>query len=593
MQFANPFYFFLAILIAFVILLYFFRKQYHAIINPSNLLWKQVMNEWQASPWLKKLQQNLIFWLQIIALTFLMLALVKPFWNAEKVKGEHLIWIVDTSASMSAVKDKQTILNASKTSMLEMVDRLNGQNVTIINAGIKPVILLNSETDKTVIRKKIKELEVTYEHENIEKAVRLADSLSANLDAAVHIFSDGVKKNALGTTKGKADYEIHNFRVTNDNISLLSFGVAENNHRISGLAVIENQGDKPKSVLFQVKNDDTILFKKNLKIPAGERLAIEIPALPEVRFYQAAINAKDAYAADNELTGVYTEMNPAVYALGEVNPFFIKGLETIGIPAIQLERKNAADMKESGIILAEGIALNELPRLPAIYINKPKDPKARIELKDPILCTPSPLTEFVEMEKTYIKYAYPPVNGKYKNLVVSGEHPLVQTGMRGGQPVILLNFSLENTDWPLHPGFPIFLYNSYQWLTKQTGFLGYFQPGEEKWLQLDNKNGLLEVFNEAGESLTSFHLDKENFRAPNKPGIYQAVTDGKINYFSVLLDDREKKLNRNPSFSINHAKAQEQIKTEGKNDAVWFGLSLIVFLVLLLEWEVYRRGFRG
>ncbi|WP_312469283.1 BatA and WFA domain-containing protein [Neobacillus sp.] len=589
MYFTNTLFFILVILIALVVLLYFFRKQYTAVINPSNLLWQQAMNEWNASPWIQKLQHNLLFWLQIAALTLLMLALAKPVWLSEGVKGEQIIWIVDTSATMSAVKADKPLIEQSKQQMKQMVDRLNGQEVTVIIAGEKPKILLNRETNAGLIHRTIAGLTVTYDHENIEKAVKLAESLVQNSETVIHLFSDSVKKEDIQADLDNIPYEIHNADGIQDNVAILSFGVAGKEKRISGLAVLENQGKKSKTIPFVITSEDSIDYQQEVTIPPGKQVVINVPDLPQRRFYQAKIKAGDQYAADNELTAVYTVFNPTIHALGGVNPFFIKGMETLGFKTVQLDQNRALGLKDSGIILAEGLPVVDLPKMPTIYINNKQTEDELIELKEPITSTDSPLTEYVDIDKTYIKYATSPIKGNWENVVTSGNHPLIQTGTLNGQPVILVNFSLENTDWPLHPGFPIFLYNSYQWLSKQTGFLGYFQPGEEKWLQLETKKSVLEIYNSAGKSLSSLQLNKENFKAPYKPGIYQAVADGQVYYFSVLLDDREKKPETAPSFILNSSKTYDSEQTLKPNESLWFWLTLCVLLLLMMEWEVYRR----
>ncbi|CAH2713282.1 hypothetical protein BACCIP111895_00417 [Neobacillus rhizosphaerae] len=589
MYFTNTLFFILVILIALVVLLYFFRKQYTAVINPSNLLWQQAMNEWNASPWIQKLQHNLLFWLQIAALTLLMLALAKPVWLSEGVKGEQVIWIVDTSATMSAVKAEKSLIEQSKQQMKQMVDRLNGQEVTVIIAGEKPKILLNRETNSSLIRRTIAGLTVTYDHENIEKAVKLAESLVQNSETVIHLFSDSVKKEDIQADLDNIPYEIHNADGIQDNAAILSFGVAGKEKRISGLAVLENQGKKSKTFPFVITSEDSIDYQQEVTIPPGKQVVINVPDLPQRRFYQATIKAGDQYAADNELTAVYTVFNPTIHALGGVNPFFIKGLETLGFKTVQLDQNRSLGLKDSGIILVEGLPLDDLPKMPTIYINNKQPESELFELKEPITSTDSPLTEFVDFDKTYIKYATSPIKGNWENVVTSGNHPLIQSGTLNGQPVILVNFSLENTDWPLHPGFPIFLYNSYQWLSKQTGFLGYFQPGEEKWLQLETKKSVLEIYNTAGKSLSSLQLNKENFKAPYKPGIYQAVADGQVYYFSVLLDDREKKPETAPSFILNSSKTYDSEQTLKPNESLWFWLTLCVLLLLMMEWEVYRR----
>ncbi|WP_242485302.1 vWA domain-containing protein [Peribacillus sp. TH27] len=125
MHISNPLFFLLIIFIAAVILFYFFRKQYETTTISSNLLWEQVLNEWQASPWLHKLQHNLLFWLQILVLLLLMFSLVRPFWFQKGIPGDHLILIIDTSATMSAKDGELTRFEKAKQELMEMLKEVD------------------------------------------------------------------------------------------------------------------------------------------------------------------------------------------------------------------------------------------------------------------------------------------------------------------------------------------------------------------------------------------------------------------------------------------------------------------------------------
>lgn len=587
MIFLFPWFFLLSFFIAAVILFYFFRKHYDERKISSNLLWEQVLNEWQASPWLKKLQQNLLFWLQILALLLLMFALVRPFWMQNVLKGEHLIFIIDPSASMSAECEDSTRFTQAKEELLGLAGKLNGQEVTLIKAGVKPEILLSKETDERKIKKSINGLELSYDHEEMEKSVNLAVSLSTGKDTSIHIFSDSVNKKVLS---GVEQYiEVHNIGEETTNVSLLSFGVAPVGNQISGVAVLENQSQKKIELTFQIHSEKELLFEQQVTVNAGEQLVQQIPALPEKPYYEASINAEDGYEVDNRLTSIFTEANPTIYTIGDVNPFAVKGFQTLGVEVVQTDAKNI-DPSMNGIFITEAGSLKELPEQPLILFHSSKD---KIKLNEPVTAKNDSLLQYVDYEKIYIGSAFKALDGDWETVLKSGQLPLIQKGKQNGQPMIVVNFDLTDSDWPLQPGFPIFLYNSYQWLSQQTDFLGYFGPGEEKSLNVSEGASLWAIYDGEDENLYTLDLQKESFKAPYLPGTYQAVANDKITYFSVLIDEREKHPTVEPSFKMNELKIQENGETKSRNDQLWFWLALIALVFIIIEWEVYRRGFRG
>jgi hypothetical protein len=587
MQFLFPWFFLLSFFIAAVILFYFFRKQYEEKKISSNLLWEQVLNEWQASPWLKKLQQNLLFWLQLLALLLLMFALVRPFWLQKDLQGEHLIFIIDPSATMSAQYEDTTRFDYAKEELLNLAGMLSGQEVTLIKAGEKPEILLSKETDKAAIKKSINELELSYEHEMMEKAVNLAVSLSTGKDTSIHIFSDSVSKDVLAGVEQQV--EVHNVGKELANVSLLSFGVAPVGEEISGVAVLENQSSKEQMLSFQIHSEKELLFEEKVTVKGLEHFVLQIPSLLEKPYYEATIVNDDGYQVDNKLTSIYTESNPPIYTIGDVNPFAVKGFQTLGVEVLQTDSKNV-DESMDGIFITETSSLKNQPEQPLILFNSSKE---KIKLTEPLMAEDDLLLQYVDHEKIYIASASKELDGDWETILMSGSIPLIQKGNRDGKPLIVVNFDLTDSDWPLQPGFPIFLYNSYQWLSQQTDFLGYFGPGEEKWLNVSEGSSSWSIYDGEDEILYTLDLAKESFKAPFLPGTYQAVADDKINYFSVLIDEREKHPAFEKSFKMNVQESQVKGETKNRNDQLWFWLALIALLLITIEWEVYRRGFRG
>lgn len=587
MQLLNPWYFLLSSFILAVILFYFFRKQYEERSVSSNFLWEQVLNEWQASPWLKKLQQNLLFWLQLVALILLMFSLVRPFWLENAVKGDHIIIIIDPSATMSAKFEASSRFEKAKEEMLQLVDQLDGQEVTIIKASEKPEILLSQETDGAVIRKEVNRLQLTYEHEQMDKAMNLAASLTTGKDTSIHIFSDGVSKSKVIEEMDDQYVVVHNVGDHITNASLISFGVAPVDGRISGIALVENQTSEGMELDFTVKSEGEILFEQKLSIEGDQDYVVQIPSLPEKPYYEAQIAIDDGYLVDNHLTSIYSESNPNIYALGEVNPFAIKGFQTIGANLLQTSAGKSLEQNENGIFITEGNSLTHIPNQPVIFFNTNSE---KIKLEHPLKAKKDErLLQYVDYEKIYIESAVKAMDGEWETILSSGNLPLIQKGKVNGKPIIILNFSLSDSDWPLQPSFPIFLYHTYDWLSQQANFLGYFAPSEEKWLNMNETNESWEIFNGQDKNLYSLNLAKESFRAPLEPGTYQAVSGDKVYYFSVLLDDQEKDPKIEPAFTLNERQAQEKGEMKSPNDTLWFWLALIALALIALEWEVYRR----
>ncbi|UJF25884.1 BatA and WFA domain-containing protein [Planococcus sp. 107-1] len=124
MGIANWIWIWTAIMPVAVILYYFFRKKYQNKNVSSVLFWQEMMKEIQASPYLKKLQHHLLFYLQLAALILCVFGLLQPYIESETVQGNELIFIVDTSATMLAGSPSR--FDQQKIKMSELVDQAGG-----------------------------------------------------------------------------------------------------------------------------------------------------------------------------------------------------------------------------------------------------------------------------------------------------------------------------------------------------------------------------------------------------------------------------------------------------------------------------------
>ncbi|MBS4193815.1 vWA domain-containing protein [Lederbergia citri] len=588
----NPIFLLLSFFMAAVIVFYMFRKRYENKIIPSNLLWEQVMNEWQASPWLDKLQRNLLLFLQLLILLLLMTALTRPYWMTKGIEGEHIIFVIDTSASMSAVSNGISRMDEAKDYLITLLKDIDNQEVSIISAGSVPNLLINKETDMNKIRKTVDGLKLSYEYCDMDKAIRLANSLAVNKDTSLFIFSDSVKPEDIEGMSETLPISVMNMGNEGVNISLKSFGIGEKDNQITGISVIENQSKVEKTATLKIIKNEKILYEDKVTVGPEDQKFVKIPRLPESEYYKALIEVDDDYSIDNELIAVRRPSISKVYLVGDISPFIMKGLENIGYETIQINKEDMDRDLSDGIVVVENMTMDKWPKRPLLAITPEKVEK--ITIQNEIETENDPIFQYVEFNKTYIDSAFSGNNINLPVIAKSGSIPLIQKGTENGFPVIVLQFTIENTDWPLHTGFPIFLYQSFQWLAANEEFFGFFHPGEQRWLNVDADQNEWKIFTENNQFIESFNLLDESFTAPQKPGIYQTIVNGRTMYFAVNLDEREKSIPYSSSFSVNQSiKQGEHNVVNRPYEGLWFWLVLAALIVLFLEWEVMRRGTRA
>jgi hypothetical protein len=77
------------------------------------------MRETKVSPYLKNLQKNALFYLQMVALLLLFFVLLGPYLDGEENIKSSTIIIVDTSATMLATKNNESLFDSNRQQIKE------------------------------------------------------------------------------------------------------------------------------------------------------------------------------------------------------------------------------------------------------------------------------------------------------------------------------------------------------------------------------------------------------------------------------------------------------------------------------------------
>ena len=95
-----------------------------------------------------------------------------------------------------------------------------------------------------------------------------------------------------------------------------------------------------------------------------------------------------------------------MYAVGDVNAFFIAGLQTIGLEVVQVD--HAAKIGHDGVVIAEAVDLSTFGQSPLLFINS--DAKKKQKVTENIKATNDALLTYVDSENIYIESASSSLN---------------------------------------------------------------------------------------------------------------------------------------------------------------------------------------
>lgn len=534
------------------------------------------MQETRVSPYLKQLQKNALLFLQLLALLLLVLALMNPYVKKSTIVGAQTIFIVDTSATMLAGKEQSTF-DAHKKEMLSLMGQLNGRPVTLITTGNTPKALLQQVTNTKDIEKAIQELEVTYETAQMNKALDVAQAFVGNIPTSIYVFTDVLDKKHLPMEKDTVKWIVKGSAKDLENVAITRFAATTDGQSTMALVQLQNDTDLEQKITLLLQNaENNKVVSEDITLPPKEAVTKTFKDLPLEDTMTATIAADDDYTVDNSQTVLLQTTTSKIVVDQSMHQLIQKGFQTINssvkiVPSLQI-----ADNQEATVVTNQTALLEKMDK-PIVLFGR--DDAEKIEAKGEVNTTSDALFAFSELKDIYVSAVYPGFDG-YKTIASVGDHPFIQRTPKGDLVILA---DIADTDWPLHPSFPLFLWSVEQQLSESIGSLGIFTPNEQRAVAL--AQGDWSVYSQDDQFLSS--ISNGLLTAPMKPGIYTARSENEEKRLIVQLQAQERIISKGTSYTLGEL--QENGKEEIAKASLVPWLILLILFVLVTEWEVQRR----
>ncbi|MGG0656814.1 vWA domain-containing protein [Rummeliibacillus pycnus] len=581
MGITNLAYIWTAIIPLIVLIYYFFRKKYVKQDVSSTLFWREAMKETKVSPYIQHLQRNALFYLQILTLLLMVFVLLQPYIKSKTIAGEQIIWVVDTSATMLAKDGEQTVFEKHRQEMLTLSKQLGGKSVTIISVGAEPKMILRDENNITAIQKAIKELQVTYSHEEWPNTMDFLQSIIGKKSTAVYIFTDSFDRRYLPTRTKNVKWIVQGADRKRQNISLQRFGAIQIGNGIQAIAQINNQTKNAQQISLQIYDaNNKEIAKKNINLKANQVSKIQLDHLKMTPAVTAKLTVKDDYVADQSMSAVLAADHSQTYIDQSLHQLVFKAFQSIDPSTSTVSADQLQSIQGQDLLVTNQTKLLKQSRNPILLIGR--DDQKAFQVKGTVKVKENFLFPYAPINDIYVEKLYPPVKDA-KTLATIDDKPFIQQTSNGH---IVVLTDMQMTDWALHPSFPLFLWSAKETLTAVENQLGTFKPEERKGVTLPESNKSYDVFSANNEYVNSL-TDGGSFIAPAKPGLYYVKTDDKPLYFVVALEQEEKTLSEGLSFQYGELSDHA---TTNKVDSTLITILILILIVLLVaEWEVQRK----
>ena len=602
MNLITPLAFLFALLAIPIILLYLLRLQRREQTVSSTLLWRQVVLDREANTLWQRLRRNLLLFLQLLTLAFLVFALIRPYFNVSVALSGQLVVLLDGSASMRATDVAPNRFETARAEVRRMIDELGANSLmTIILVDGSPRALIAATSNKTDLLAALNEAQPSISPANWSAGVALASSAvgitSGEGDSTTIVVSDGSNAEDLRLLNGNTRYIP--IGATGDNIAISILSLRKTARGMAVFVRVINTGTADDRVLVSLRSEGVLLDARTLNVPAGGSAGWTVSGLdPRITWVRASIDQ----AAHNslELDDVTYVVNPPGTArrallLSRGNRFLEQALAVL--PDLQITRAITPPAETDGrpydMYVLDGLSMTLPAKANVLFLGAQNTFTTSGIFSNTafVRFEPHPSLDAVDWRTVTVADAWR-LNAPawLRPIVESQGGPLLFAGEMPGDNstfgrVVLLPFELRRTDLPLQVAFPLLIANSVQWLSPLQGLNipASVRPGEVVPLPRD---AIVRLPNGARVS-----VDQRGFALTTELGVYSVQNKDVTGAFAVSFNNQaESSIAPNANLVIGGAQAKTAARDQFAQREVWNWLAMIALILLMVEWWIYQRG---
>ena len=592
MEFLNPAALYGLLALPLLLIPYLIRRKPKRVIFSSLLLFTEPGTRAGGRP-LGRLRLPLIFFLQLLLLTLLILALGEPVFS---FRASSIAIVLDNSASMQTLENQQTRFAlaqekarelladlgvAGKVDLYLTVPRLekvrgatfDPNEAAGVLAALTPYDLADTPIDyQSVLSQMAKE-------RKYDRVFLITDHPAAGQTDTLRVITVGQPRD--------------NFAVSSFNISHASLVGAH----LEATAEVANFSTKDERIRVALRGGGAVIAHRELFVAAGKTAQATFAGLPAYPYYEAEIEVRDALPVDNRRFAVppaaqnlrILGISPRPQALNS-----LRSIAGVSLDLIAPQEYDKTDRSVYGLEIFHYAAPPVLPENPALFV-LPPDNNPLVDLEKPVSRTavsswrePHPLTRYVNFalfRPAFSRPLRPRISGE--SIIESPAGPLVFAAERRGLRQLVLGFDifpyLGRENLPVS----VFTLNLLDWFFHGSGAEGRATGAPLTFGYTQQGNFLLTP---RGDKMT-LNPGVNNFSATYFQGIYQVDRGAQRELFAVNLKNNNESDLRQPT----PIELRDVSSGGGRVSAlfsIWPYLLLTSLFLLLVEWFVNPRPLR-
>lgn len=635
---------------AAILALYFLKLQRQPLEVPSTYLWSRTIEDLHVNSIWQRLRQNLLLLLQLLLVALLMAACLRPGWRGAQLVGDRFIFLVDTSASMSATDVAPTRLEAAKRQILGLVDQMRSHDVAMVISFSNVARVEQSFTsNRALLRQKIARIQPTQRTTDLREALRAAAGLAnpgRTGDAAhardaqageaqpatLYLYTDGgfapVPDVSLGNLTPRY---VPLGGPAPRNVGFVAFSAErhpDQPEQWQAFARLANTGHEDVRLDVTLLRDGSLADAQTVTVPARGQAGVEF-SLPGIEraWLHAVLDHADDLAGDNQAFAVIDPGRRARVLLATpgnlalqlaLDTSQVRELADVSVVApAELETRPHQDRALAAswdLIIYDRCQPPAMPAANTLFIGHVPPvtgwSQGARTIRPLIIDTDRvhPLMQYLELGDVLVvegtALQTPPGGAA---LIDADIGPLLALAPRDGYEDAALGWELlgadepggpvePQTDWVIRRSFPLFVLNAVRYLggAARRGQAVSVRPGEPCVLRTESSTDRAFLQRPDGRRVP---LTRQNptpwiITDTEQRGIYRVLEDGGSlpRHFAVnLFDSRESDLQGPPSIELGHEQVAGAGGLQPARRELWRWLLGAGLVVLVCEWYVYNR----
>lgn len=592
-----------------VVLLYLLKLRRREVVVPSTLLWQRSLHDLVANAPFQRLRNNLLLWLQLLALLLLCLALARPYFSQISAGGRHLIFLLDTSASMQARDVEGGRFAAAVDHVRTMIRNKSASDaVMIVVFGGQTNVLQAFTTDARLAERSLDAIATTDGRTEIAEALRIAGEVARKkADTRIFIVSDGVLGERALPNSGPLPVEYIKIGREGQNVGItsLEFRPSLENALESQVFVgIDNYSStvaENRVVSYYINGE--LADARTITLEPGARGALVFTNRGVVSgIAQFELDGKDDLPVDDVAYGVLSPQRRRHALLVTRGNAFLE--RVLGLhPNLDVHRvtPEAYPTESSYDVVvfdnvqpptpfdAAALVIGTTPPVDGLHA------AGSVELPSVLDWDRThPIVRFVDFNGLLIGSARPLRVPAWARVVMEApQGPLIVTFERGPLRIVYVGFDLLSSNWPRLLSFPVFMRNAVEWLLERGGNQAFqYAAGGTVPIVTDLPNQEVRVRTPEGtERLVRTNENRVGYFAETtRAGIYEARAGAQTWQFAVnLVSSEESNLVPVETLELGEQRVQKTVTPGISRNEIWYYLLVAGIGVLVLEWWVYTR----